>query len=600
MFDGIIKNMDGSVDYIRVMDSNIVAFNYSKYGVKKSNIHNIVSLMNSIFCTDNYQLIGYSNRYKVFYDLDNDLRHFYKDGIEDLELFIKYNGIDAVKYISDKTKIRVASMVIVCGVSVIIGLGSKLPYLIQNNPRYNSNYDYSLEDAVNYYHENINFNQKIDLDTALNYINSSGLDDRAKEVLSNEELLTDIFNYYDNTLLEKTIHLKLSGIKVNKYNELPDEDGYVTNGKYNILFPNVLSINSNVFDTPSYDRTLVHEFIHLLQAEGLQYSYIVEASAELMCSEYYSYYPDSYLPAIENLKLMIDIIGPEPIIKMLFSGDDDDFLDIIKSNLNDEDKKNLLLYLDAEPKKCNNPNDPIHKNIQEILCRLYKSLYNSDIKDDPDIMYELLYENNFNGIKNDYAIYLRPRNMYEEDYIIVVGDTESLVDKGLITKKEFVIGKKVVENVEEYLLFREDKDVSFNCNCKINEDGYLYGVVDSKNNNFFLFDKPLSSDEYVLNDGTPIIKEDSGDGEYISLIDAFERGYINIDAYKSFDSSTIDPSWEVFDTYSKILSNKFDFGVNDLETNDSVTRINVTRKSIKTRFPDQVERLINFYKEKSI
>lgn len=594
-YRAIIKNKDGSIDFIEVKNSIIVGKNFSKNGVKISNKNYIQDILDKLFYNDNCELLGYSNDFKIYYDKETNLKHFLKNGVEDLELFIQYNGTDATRYLGKKTK-RALVSIVCAGVMVIIGITDyvKNTVNLEHDIAY---YDYNIAESVEKYSnisaDNLDEYMAIDYTDALRYIEESNLPEEAKQILSNEDLLKDVFSCYKNTLLEYSAINKFKGINIQTF-ESKSNDAKLY-GRYSILFPNMLELNTEIIGTEKYGPTLAHEFIHMLQAEGLKYDYIVEGTDDLVKTEYYDYPSDSYKEAEKNMRLMMDIIGPEPIIKMLFSGDDDQFINIIKNNLSEEDAKELLSLLSTPAGKFDSVEN-LHEKIEELLRKLYKSINGQDIENDIDIMYGTLYENNsIGGSVGNNRHYFNLRKMEDIEPVTVYEKKEVLLEKGMIEEKNMVTYKKHIDDLEEYKSLIEDETISLSYKNNFKYERTLYGVIDSKNNCFFLFDTPLKEGEYNDNEGYIDIDITKMPGHNISLHEAYEKGYIIAIAHKTLpEEETIEePGWSPYTQSVEYVSNNPNIEIINMNSMEGLVCITINRPGIKVKFEDQYNNLCN-------
>lgn len=469
-------------------------------------------------------------------------------------------------------------------------------------PDLNPNYDYDLNTAVNYYgfaSGGLNTHEPLDYKGALRYIQESSLDEHTKEILSNEELLQDMFAYYKGTLLEYSAINKFKGIHISYFEEDKSRK-ILRNGFYNCLYPNEINVETNV--TSKYDEVVAHEYLHLFQAEGLEYHYLLEASAELCSAEYYNYKLGTYLSAINNLKLLMDIIGPEPIIKLLFSGDDDDFLRIIRTNLPKEQSNRLLALLNTNS---DNHTDEVHNEIRELLCKLYKALNGRDIQDDPDIMYDLIYENDHNNRGNSMyqhsAIYFNVREMPEvEKYNSYKVEPEQLVGKGLIKPITYYSANRNIFDWDEYEKLAGDNTVSIYVGNSIILNGYVYGVLDHKNDCFYLFDNPLGDGEYSVSESGIEYDKTKVTGKSIPILEAFKRGYLYLLAQKVLsENEVIDDTWFITER-TKYVSTNPNIEIKNGDENNLL--LNFSRPGLKARFKEQYENLskyLNIYEKDS-
>ena len=608
----LIRNKDKSIDFVIVNGNEIMGENYSASGVRKSDLKYINYIQSKLFYNDNCEYIETNGEYEVYYDKETGIKHFLKNKQESLELLIQYNGVDSIRYLNYDTKKRIESTILLLETAVLICLGK--PLLLASKlvgPEWNPYYDYNLKTVVNFYESvnwSLNKNESLDYKGALHYIQESSLDEHTKEVLSNEELLQDMFAYYKGTLLEYSATNKFKDIHISYFEE-DKNSSFLRAGFYMCSYPNQINIETNV--KSKYDVVVAHEYLHLFQAEGLQYSYLIEASAELCSAEYYNYKPDSYLSAVNNLKLLIEIIGPEPIIKLLFSGDDDEFLRIIRTNLPKEQSTRLLALLNTQAE---NHTDKVHNEIRELLCELYKAINKKDIREDQDIMYSYIYENGTYEIGSSDCVYLNVKKMKDVEQISNVKvDVQEFIDKGIIQSQEFVVARKNVANMEEYNNLSKKEDVRFyyyyidNHHLSI-EDAMLYGIIDYANKIFYEFDSPdnESKFEYDNHNKNYICDKSKVKGKDISLIEAFEKGYIGVTAETTFTQSdfendeNIASNWYLVGIEMRYTSNNPNIVFNNsIRMGDKVvsfygkTFMNIKRPGLKQRFKDQYDRLCN-------
>ncbi len=188
-------------------------------------------------------------------------------------------------------------------------------------------YDYQLKHA-----------EPITYDTVSTLIeNSKELNDDEKIALKNEKLLNDVIPYYNGTNMDFIATKCFHNIHFKYYNKYKEDNNnektkiLETVGYYIRTNPNEINIKRDLTPEEEFD-TKCHEYIHLLQAKH-KYIYIVEACAEIISTEYYDTSLDKYEKAIINTKILLEIVGPEPIWKLNFAGDDTELVSIINENL---------------------------------------------------------------------------------------------------------------------------------------------------------------------------------------------------------------------------------------------------------------------------
>jgi len=182
--------------------------------------------------------------------------------------------------------------------------------------------------------------------------------------------------------MEYIIKNRLNGIKIEVYDnyQFDNSTDYETLGYYNELIPNVLHMKKG----SDKNKILSHEFIHLLQSPECEYITIKEACAEIISEEYLDQPITSYQSSVGNVKLLMDVIGEEPILKSIFSGDDSNISYILKKYLNDYEYNELTTLLKKSPSKI--PNDTIdNERINELISKLYKNITGTNIKNNRNI-----------------------------------------------------------------------------------------------------------------------------------------------------------------------------------------------------------------------
>ena len=155
------------------------------------------------------------------------------------------------------------------------------------------------------------------------------LTEEDKELLLSSDFIRDLANT-NMTLDQKTIMCyQLNNLKITDYNtlqkgafiakELLGTDtlyGYVLDGEHRQDTIYMLEHESE------YSKlVLVHEFIHIAQLDN-DYSYLKEASAEIIAHEYWDRPIISYQNAVKRIYALMSIIGPETIWNANFTSTD--------------------------------------------------------------------------------------------------------------------------------------------------------------------------------------------------------------------------------------------------------------------------------------
>lgn len=525
------KNMDEINFIYKDIDNKFIGVNINKDGVGDFDYHSLNYFIKNVKFNDRCIKIDNDNDYDIYYNPFTNYKHYIKDDKEDFLMFYLKNGNDALLYKENyknkkDKKNKFKNFIFDC---VYITCFSLLWTYLLNNPVwdiidykiYSNDRNISYESVINY--------DNISIDDYINKImKCTNLTEEEKELLANEQLLKDITPYYNDTYMEKLINIKMNDIDIEFYpaEKHTDRDGY-----YSFLQLNILHLSDRYKYPYDIDEVVnrrkevtVHEYIHLLQSY-YEYHYIQEAVTEIIKNEYYDMHMSSYHQPVNNIKLLIDIIGPEPILKSSFGGDSKELENILADNLSLDDYKKLMFYFRLKPVDIDENKD---KEIRELLCNLYKNMYGRDITVDEDILYDLFYTGKYEFDNN--KIYLNKSKMedIEEYEIYVKGSKEELCEKGLIK----IVEKKIVQKNVSYEEYRDLVSQNKGINCVWDYDS---SIVKSYN------------DKYLINDT-----------DIVTFEDAVNLGYIVIYYIDSFNNDEKIPKEYKHIRTDKIYTTNFD------------------------------------------
>ena len=604
MYDALIKKVDGSIDYIKIIDNKLVGLNFSESGVKNSNVEDLISLFKSFLYNKDCIFIGYYKDYEIHYDKETQLKHFIKDGLENFELLFQFNGIDAIHYDGPRLEVHknkkdIIKEYIINGVICVIYLSSALNFINSSFPHLKYDVNTTSYTAHHVSKSSVDKYDKIDYKQALDFVKNSNLDSESKEYLMNEELLQDIFKYYKDTPLEYTANLKFKDLQIISYEEVQEKYKSLklekwSAGSYSYLYPNKLFIRNMTIDQ-SYLHAIAHEFVHLLQAEGLPYRYLVESNAELVASEYFDFQASSYSSSVENLKLLIEIVGPEPIMKLIFSGDDKQLLEIFKNNLSLFDYNKLIDSLCTKSGVFRDNNAEVHSEVRELLCKLYKSINNKDIREDNNIMYDLVYDREKYALSSDCPstvhsqsyCYLNARKMDQSSFLYLENvDCDKLVNDGYLKEADIFEFYKYNITLEEYyniLANGNTPDFSITDN-SMDEEGRIFGHWNNQKNMFELFDKPVSIKEY----NTGEYRQNTS-SKLISLEEAVKLNYVSISVTDFIPKDKYNTYYEDWNLVGKVYCSTRENIIYDVSSH----RVIFDKPGLKDIFKDQYNRMIN-------
>jgi len=334
MLLGVINKKNEQIYIESKIKDNCIYISFDKIindGIIHLNFNAAKDIINDLFNTNKTYL--YSNSMYDIYIDSNSLKRFYKDGKEDFNMFYLANGVDATMYKSKKGKPLSKIFTFLLG-------GVTATVLITH---YGINFITSyFDDTIKnlYYSVDIDSDQyePVTLDKMQEYIFSSeGLSSFDKVTIYNEAYFKYLINTVDDSRLLYDYNMRLDGINISRYDSsvMPDSCGFYDSSKCNTI---------NVLDTINEESDLKdvesHEFVHLTQCG--RFAFIKEALAEIISHEFYNAPYTSYGEAIKRVKVLMEIIGPEPVFNAAYSYECDKFENSIKSLLSESEAEELL------------------------------------------------------------------------------------------------------------------------------------------------------------------------------------------------------------------------------------------------------------------
>lgn len=305
---------------------------------------------------------------------------------------------------------------------------------------------------------------------------SSKLNDDEKDILLNDELLHDVCLSYYDTYMEIEIPKRFKNLDIKTFSDSDLENEYLENstGYYTLGSPGTLHVRDYEEDKSNpyeFLKVISHEYAHLLQSPS-KYVYIKESAAEIMSSEYYNIDIRGYSNECIVLKILMEIIGSEPIWEATIIGNDSKLEKSIKELLTEEDANKLLDLFKKTPSEFKDgeeeaANSEIYKYLRQmyynknnsemfadqLICSIYlgqdknRLYFDTDRRTDPD-KYEIytislddalsegIIEEHYYEVYSDedtnekYKISISEDEVYDKilDGKIVVYDADSLVD----------------------------------------------------------------------------------------------------------------------------------------------------------------------------
>lgn len=402
MLVGIIKEKNNTY-YINLENQNNNKY-ISIVHTNKNNINTLTktecqNLIKELFSS----ILRYKekyNEYDVYLDAANNKR-YYKNGLEDLSLFFNNNGKNAILYNekNEDSSSQIKRFVLINKNKILFELIVSTLFISLTT----SNIIF-YGDGKPIFYDDLNLSSMEEL---IN--NSYHLTEREKEFLYNEDLFRCVLQVANNNR-NFELRNKLNDIEIVNFERRGTHEN--ANGYYNEFNSNCIYICNEMMVNPiGYYETLAHEFIHLLQ-DNNKYYYVREACAEILSTEFYNREESAYLEQCKRVKVLMEIIGPQPILECNFSGDTTSFENAIGEYLNNDEKDRFLSLLTTSSDDWSNNEENINNEIDSLLATMYYNKTGNNIED--DIMIRLLYISNAPN-----RIYFNS-NMeeYYEDYLL--------------------------------------------------------------------------------------------------------------------------------------------------------------------------------------
>lgn len=527
---------ENQIFYVDQKDNQLVCYCYETSGRKELSLGVVAGLMQSFFNSSKEKFLKKEGFYDVYVNEETGYHHFYQNGKQDISKFFQMNGEDALLYkdlpVDDRIKqfhYQNSRAPYTRYISMMIDLLSVTAFFLEMQyvvPRV-----YSQLDPRAYYFDATTLSQSIN--------SSAELTDREKEILCNDKLFSDIctvpmrsFAFHD--LREKTSNVSIVGLDESDviHNDIREKLGLSQfAGYYSSLEPNVLHV-----DDMYYNRDVVtHEFVHLLQS--CDEKYLTEACAEIIAYEYYDAPVDSYLEEVKRTRVLMEIVGSDPVWQSNFSGDSSKLHELLKHNLSSEDYESVCRILKTSPGNTTDEKmNQVNQRFDEILSRLYENIYHEPIENNQAI--QLIYQ----SISTDPNFHMDVVRHYfnrTEDYedipdfsISYVLPIDEAVDKGLVDVNVTYKGTVPI-SYEEYVHGKEKGEVVWDEYQAKNIDGYEISQ------HFYTEDDKALIDWQVLDKTTQTIS--FYDDEEARQLGFIEKKYYKMDTiavdYREFDYS---------------------------------------------------------------
>lgn len=529
---------DDRVNYIYLDKSEkLVGFSLDCSGIKPFQKELLSKFLEALHINDKcVELLEFdADGYDVYYDYSTKFKHYIKDGKEDFKKFFMNNGsvafdyrLDYIDYDDDdepeheEEKSNIAFLETVkkfLSVGLVAVISFSALNVLVNNADEILNLLSSYSDNIDDETLAVFDGEMISVDDAIKLINDSlYLTDEYKDFLANRDLFDDIMPYYKGTYMQEEIKVKLDQIKFLYFDRADSYYYDGLGGYYNCLNPSVINVFEEHKNNPDVHRAVVaHEFIHLLQSNYSTYNYLTEATAELIAEEYFDSTVDTaYEEGVSSLKLLVEIIGVEPVLKGVFGGDYTDLENILLNNLASDDFKKIIEYMGKSPSDVINQEE----DIRRIFRNLYKNMYDQDIHDDENILYDILYKNGMKSIvssESDRRYYFNRSKMQEKEKIVVNIDNlfSNVGNNSILTKEEKYLVSRDLD-LDEYIQYMGNDSVQLKYDSvyanglKIGDEYIIYEYVTADDNGGMQYTNPVQT---------------------MSLLEAVENNYLRVKLY---------------------------------------------------------------------
>lgn len=372
------------------------------------------------------------NDYKIYIDEAGNER-FFKDGKEDYKLLFLKNGIDAKRYITRIYKDEVDDDILECKFINTGTLRKMLVSMVSLTMILNGTVLY-VAGGKEKIHSKL-YNEVygiLDSDKLMSIVDNSALDNKAKKVIGNKSLLEDVITYslsendvdnsYEDIVLRNyDLYLQFNNLNIKGFAPA----SVAAAGYYSPADPgNIYLVNT--IDEEKYDDILAHEYAHMLQVQT-SYQYLCESSAELISSEYYNTIPDGYVEEVKRLKVLMEIVGPEPVLNFNFKRNDSSLYQAIGAYLSDEERALLYSQFATVPADWGDEEKGklINDTIDNLLAKMYYNKTGEDIKKNKVI--SLIYQgNNAYNVDSDRIYFNKNHENYGKD--LCVSETREGLD----------------------------------------------------------------------------------------------------------------------------------------------------------------------------
>ena len=282
------------------------------------------------------------NNYQIYIDEMNNKRYF-RNGKEDLIKFIFNNGTSAIYASSNKKEMAYEDVGKMITLKVKKDIITMLLVVSETAAMFTGSLAFNNELMRSDPYLQVGSSELMDL-----IEKTSDIPEEQKNYFKNDTFIRDMIRLASYSRSEELRQrLKNFGIVYFDDDELNNPQYDNITGYYEFL---LTSNKIHLRDEEYFDWAAAHEFVHLFQC-NTQYNYIIEPCAEMMSHEYFERDQRyTYAEDVRNLSLLMEVIGPKPILECCFADIDTSLENAIGEYLDENDKNELLKELRVKTK----------------------------------------------------------------------------------------------------------------------------------------------------------------------------------------------------------------------------------------------------------
>lgn len=314
--------------------------------------------------------------YDVILDLDTNLKHYFNNGKENLKLFLNNFTPVTIALSKDNKDNKTNLKAIALAFSFLTCINNSfLLYHSISKPKISLDQPAQYQEVI----DQLNDTPEFTIDIVKKVINSnSNLDEYDKNIILNEELLNFVIPYINmnEEYRAELYNFILPNLTIEK-KEL-ERGTLLGTRKYDKISLDINKFNKHKNAEEYYIDVLTHEFTHLVQPFGKNYSFIYEGITEMLSNEFSYLKKDpcnSYKKNQKYIAILMEIIGTEPVLEYCFTNNENCIKEKLKPYLIDEHLNELLECFKVKHKETD------YNRINDLLNEAFYNKYGLQIQE---------------------------------------------------------------------------------------------------------------------------------------------------------------------------------------------------------------------------